>query len=86
MLAGAAGLVMGNSILFPGTYPRMESFRRGARRGLKMVIGLVPIFITAGFLGILRDPADRVAGVHQIIYLSVYQPSSLFIYFVVLPY
>ena len=50
VLAGAAGLVMGNSILFPGTYPRMESFRRGARRGLKMVIGLVPIFITAGFL------------------------------------
>ncbi len=50
VLAGAAGLVMGNSILFPGTYPRMESFRRGARRGLKMVIGLVPIFIVAGFL------------------------------------
>ncbi|MGB3779840.1 MAG: stage II sporulation protein M [Tunicatimonas sp.] len=50
VLAGAAGLVMGNSLLFPGTYPRGESFRRGARRGLKMVIGLVPIFITAGFL------------------------------------
>ena len=50
VLAGAAGLVMGNSILFPGTLPRMESFRRGARRGLKMVIGLVPIFIAAGFL------------------------------------
>lgn len=50
VLAGAAGLVMGNSLLFPGTYLRGESFRRGARRGLKMVIGLVPIFITAGFL------------------------------------
>jgi uncharacterized membrane protein SpoIIM required for sporulation len=50
VLAGAAGLVMGNSLLFPGTYPRGESFRRGARRGLKMVIGLVPIFIAAGFL------------------------------------
>ncbi len=50
VLAGAAGLVMGNSLLFPGTYPRGESFRRGARRGLKMVIGLVPIFVAAGFL------------------------------------
>ena len=50
IIAGAAGLVMGNSILFPGTYTRLESFRQGARKGLKMVIGLVPIFITAGFL------------------------------------
>jgi uncharacterized membrane protein SpoIIM required for sporulation len=50
VIAGGAGLVMGNSILFPGTYSRKESFRAGAKQGLKMVIGLVPIFITAGFL------------------------------------
>jgi uncharacterized membrane protein SpoIIM required for sporulation len=50
VIAGCAGLVMGNSILFPGTYARRTSFRNGARNGLKIVIGLVPIFITAGFL------------------------------------
>lgn len=50
VIAGGAGLVMGNSILFPKTYTRSESFMRGAKQGLKMVIGLVPIFITAGFL------------------------------------
>lgn len=50
IIAGGAGLVMGNSILFPGTYPRSVSFQRGARRGAKMVIGLVPLFIIAGFL------------------------------------
>jgi uncharacterized membrane protein SpoIIM required for sporulation len=50
VLAGAAGLVMGNSILFPGTYPRLESFKRGALRGAKMVIGLVPVFLVAAFL------------------------------------
>lgn len=27
----------------------MESFKRGAKDGTKMVIGLVPIFITAAF-------------------------------------
>jgi len=50
VIAGGAGLVMGNSILFPGTFSRRESFLRGARRGLKMIVGLVPVFITAGFL------------------------------------
>jgi uncharacterized membrane protein SpoIIM required for sporulation len=50
VIAGAAGLVMGNSILFPGTYTRGQSFLNGARRGLKIVVGLVPIFVVAGFL------------------------------------
>ncbi|NNE33986.1 MAG: stage II sporulation protein M [Rhodothermales bacterium] len=50
IVAGAAGLVVGNSILFPDSYSRIESFKRGARDGLKMVIGLVPVFIVAGFL------------------------------------
>ncbi|QDA61137.1 stage II sporulation protein M [Hymenobacter jejuensis] len=50
VLAGGAGFVMGNSLLFPGTYSRAASFRRGARDGVKIAIGLVPIFILAGFL------------------------------------
>lgn len=50
IVAGAAGLAIGNGWLFPGTYSRMESFRRGAKRGLKVVVGTVPIFIFAGFI------------------------------------
>jgi uncharacterized membrane protein SpoIIM required for sporulation len=50
IIAGAAGIIMGNSILFPGTYSRLDSFKHGARKGLKLIIGLVPIFIVAGFL------------------------------------
>ncbi len=50
VLAGAAGFTMGNSILFPGTYSRIESFRRGASKGMKMAVGIVPLFIVAGFL------------------------------------
>ena len=50
IIAGAAGLVLGNSILFPGTFSRRESLRRGAKEGLKIVVSLVPIFIMAGFL------------------------------------
>jgi uncharacterized membrane protein SpoIIM required for sporulation len=50
VIAGAAGFVLGNSFLFPKTYSRYQSFTRAVKRGTKMIIGLVPIFILAGFL------------------------------------
>jgi uncharacterized membrane protein SpoIIM required for sporulation len=50
ILAGGAGLILGNSILFPKTYNRIESLKRGAKDGLKICIGIAPIFIFAAFL------------------------------------
>ncbi|PPL00967.1 stage II sporulation protein M [Parapedobacter indicus] len=50
VIAGAAGLAMGNSFLFPKTYKRMVAFKQGAKDGLKMIIGLIPVFLTAAFL------------------------------------
>jgi uncharacterized membrane protein SpoIIM required for sporulation len=50
IMASASGLIIGNSILFPGTYSRIDSFKRGATDGIKIVSGLVPMFIVAGFL------------------------------------
>ena len=49
IIAGAAGLVLGKSWLFPGTYSRSESLRRGGKDSLKMAVGLVPFFIIAAF-------------------------------------
>ena len=50
VIAGAAGFAMGGGLLFPGTYPRLVSFREGALRGAKLVLGLVPVFATAAVL------------------------------------
>lgn len=50
IVASCAGLVLGNSILFPGTYTRLQSFMRGAKDGLKILISTIPFFIIAGFL------------------------------------
>lgn len=50
VIAAAAGFTMGNSLIFPGTYTRLESFKRGALKGLKIVVGLVPFFVIAGFI------------------------------------
>jgi len=50
IIGGCAGLVMGNSLLFPGTYTRLQSFMRGAKDGLKILLSTIPFFTIAGFL------------------------------------
>lgn len=50
IVAGCAGLIMGNSILFPKTFSRRISFMKGAKDGLKVVVSTIPFFIIAGFL------------------------------------
>lgn len=45
-----AGLVLGASILFPGTFTRMESFKTGVKTGMKIWISTLPFTIAAGFL------------------------------------
>lgn len=48
IIAGAAGLILGNSILFPGSYSRMESLKRGAVSSMYVLLSTVPLFIIAG--------------------------------------
>lgn len=83
VLAGAAGLVLGNSFLFPKTYTRMESVIKGAKDGLKIVLGLVPIFIVAAFF---ESFVTRHTGMP--IYLSVFilTMSAIFIIWYVFIY
>ena len=50
IIAGCAGLVVGKSMLFPGTYTRLRAFVHGVKEGLKIVVSTVPFFIIAGFL------------------------------------
>ncbi|WP_242203608.1 stage II sporulation protein M [Aestuariivivens insulae] len=50
VIAGCAGLVMGNSFLFPKTFSRRVSFMKGAKDGLKVVVSTIPFFIIAGFI------------------------------------
>jgi uncharacterized membrane protein SpoIIM required for sporulation len=50
IIAGAAGFTMGKGLVFPGTLTRMQSFQISARRGLKIMIGIAPIIVMAGFI------------------------------------
>jgi len=84
IIAGAAGIIMGNGLLFPGTYTRTQSFRRAAKKGLKIIIGLVPVFFIAGFL---EGFITRMTAMPDIIKIAIILGSGIFIliYFIFIP-
>lgn len=49
IIAATAGVVLGKSWLFPGTIKRLDALKQGAKEGAKIIIALVPVFITAAF-------------------------------------
>jgi len=85
VIAGGAGIHLGNSFMYPGTLPRIESFVKGAKRSIKIIIGLIPLFITAGFL---ESFVTRYSDWHWSAKLSIILLSLFFIiyYFGILPY
>lgn len=84
VIAAAAGFLMGNSILFPGTYSRFASFKMGAIKGLKIVIGLIPFFILAGFI---ESFITRYAFMHWSLKVAIIGLSTILMiyYFVLYP-
>jgi len=50
IIAGAAGITMGQGLAFPGTYSRSKAFQISAKRGMKIMVGIAPIFVVAGFI------------------------------------
>jgi len=84
IVAGGAGLILGNSFMFPDSYSRKESFRQGVKDSVKIIIGLVPIFIMAGFLeGFVTRHADILPAMSVLIIAC----SMLFVvfYFIIYP-
>jgi uncharacterized membrane protein SpoIIM required for sporulation len=84
IIAGGAGIIMGKSLLMPGSFPRGYSFKKGATAGVKIVVSLVPFFIIAGFLeGFVTRHTFMPAGISiSIIILSLL---IIIAYFVLLP-
>lgn len=85
IIAGGAGFILGNSILFPKTYSRKESITRGSKDALKVVVGLIPVFLVAGFI---ESYLTRKTEMPLIFNLLIIGLSALFIiyYFAYYPY
>ena len=84
IIACAAGLVMGKSILFAGTVGRLQAFRTGTKDGVKIVIGLMPVFIIAGFF---EGFVTRYYKMPLLLSLFLLSLSTIFVvyYFIIYP-
>lgn len=84
IIACSAGLIMGTGYLFPKTGSRFEAFREGTRDGVKMIIGLVPVFVVAAFF---ESYITRYYKMPLPLSLAILAASASFIiwYFVVYP-
>lgn len=84
VVAGGAGIVMGNGWLFPGTYSRITSFTRSAKQGLKVVVGTVPVFLMAA---VIESFVTRHTEWALSVKLSVIAASVIFLvfYYIFLP-
>lgn len=82
--AGAAGLILGRGFMYPGSHTRLESLRLSAIHGLKLIIGLIPIFIAAAFL---EGFITRLTDLPDIVRLAIIGLSFLWIitYFIYYP-
>lgn len=84
VIAASSGLMIGNSLIFPGTFTRLQSLMRAAKDSIKIMISLVPIFIVAAFFeGFVTRHTEMPLWLSLTILLS----SATFIvwYFVIYP-
>ncbi|HCL82585.1 MAG TPA: hypothetical protein DIC22_01360 [Chitinophagaceae bacterium] len=84
IISGAAGMVLAKSLLFPGSYQRLPSLKQGARDGIKMMIGLVPVFVLAAFL---EGFVTRHSGmpVWLSLFILVFSAGLIIWYFIIYP-
>lgn len=84
ILTCGAGVVMGKSYLFAGTQKRIDSLKQGAKDGVKIVVGLVPVFIVAAFI---EGFITRYYKMPLFMSLSILAVCGVFIiwYFIVFP-
>jgi uncharacterized membrane protein SpoIIM required for sporulation len=84
VISGFAGLTLGNSLLFPGTYTRVQSLRMAASDSVKIIVSLVPIFVVAAFF---EGFVTRHTGMPLWLSLTILLSSASFIvwYFIIYP-
>ena len=85
IISGAAGLVMGSGLLFPGTYTRLQSLRMSARTGIKIMAAVAPMIMVAALIeALLTRFTELNDGIRAAFILT--QAGFVLIYFFWLPH
>ena len=61
-IAGAAGLMIGDSLLRPGLLRRMDSLTRAGARALQLALGAAPLLVIAGLIESFVTPSGAAVG------------------------
>ena len=85
IIAGAAGLILGDGLLNPKTYGRSLSLQVAAKRSIRILISTIPLFVIAGFL---ESFVTRLTGAPVIIKVGIILASLGFIilHYIIYPY
>lgn len=84
IISTAAGLVLGKSFLFPGTIKRLDALKQGAKDGVKIMIGLLPVFALAAFF---EGFITRLYNDLSVLTTAIFGLSVIFVvwYFIIYP-
>lgn len=85
VLMGGASIMLGNGWLFPGTFSRIVSFKRAARQGVKILLGVLPFTFIAA---VIESWFSRYTFWSLDLKMLVIITSAILVvgYFIVLPY
>ncbi|NCJ05881.1 stage II sporulation protein M [Synechococcales cyanobacterium C] len=59
-LAGGAGLLLAQGILFPGRYGRLEALKGAGNQAILLMFGVVPMLVIAGIIEGFFSPAPQI--------------------------
>jgi uncharacterized membrane protein SpoIIM required for sporulation len=82
LLAGAAGLLMGDALVRPGPYRRLDALRLRAQEAVVLAIGALPFLLVAGLIegfispGDFSDPLKYVLGLSAGLTMYLYLLTS----------
>lgn len=86
VIAGGAGITLGNGLLFPKSYSRLQSLIFSAKQGFIILMSLVPVFILAGLLEsfVTRHYQTMSPALNWFIILGSF--AAMIMYYVILPF
>jgi len=85
IIAGGCGILIGNSILFPKSYKRIDSFKYHIKNAGIILVSTIPFFIVAGFLeGFVTRHYEFSLGLSLFIIFS--SLILIILYYIILPF
>lgn len=85
VICGAAGIVLGKGLVFPGTYSRSQAFFSSAQRATKIFIAVLPITIVAAIIEAFLTRYTETPAIIRFIFI-LFSLGFILAYFVYLPW